>query len=169
MPGPACSAWKVLILLALVGYQILAHVVLRESLGVQAVSGLSHALAYLFMLWYFGRTLLGGREALITRLARRVHGTLAPGKAEFTRRVTIAWCVFFAGQVLVSAALYALAPLEAWSMFVNVLSFPLVILMFIAGHFYRAVRFPGERNVSAARVLRAFSEMVSDPQGSKAH
>src|SRR5262245_17636169 len=152
MPGPARAAWKVLILLAVVGYQVLAHFVLRDFLGVQAVSGLSHALAYLFMLWYFGRTLLAGREALLTRLARRVHGTLQPGVAEFTRRLTLAWCLLFAGQVLASALLYALAPLEAWSMFVNVLSFPLVIVAFLAGHLYRGIHFPQEQGVSIARV-----------------
>ena len=37
---------------------------------------LPHVGAYLFMLWFFGHTLMPGREALITRLARHVHGTL---------------------------------------------------------------------------------------------
>src|SRR5580765_1444058 len=68
----------------------------QEQLGLATVSGIYHATVYLFLLWYFGRTLARAREPIITRFARSVHGTLQPGMELFTRKVTIAWCVFFA-------------------------------------------------------------------------
>lgn len=141
---------------------------MRDSLPATAVSGITHAAAFLALLWFFGRTLLGGREALITRLARSVHGSLPPTITAFTRRVTMAWCVFFASQVLLSALLLAFAPFEAWSLFVNVLDVPLLILMFVGDHLYRAIRFPDYPRASIVRILRAFAEVSSTPEGTQA-
>ena len=168
MQGAARRPWNALILVSFVALQLAAHFAVRESLGVQAASGLMHAGAYLVLLWYFGRTLRRGREPLITRLARHVHGGLPPGVAQFTRRVTLAWCGFFAGQVAVSALLFAFAPFEAWSLFINVLNLPLVGLMFAADWVARAIRFRGQPRVPLARILHAFVEVTSKPEGTKA-
>jgi hypothetical protein len=89
-----------------------------------------------------GRTLVEGREPLITRLAREVHGSLAPFMEAYTRRVTVAWCVFCAAQLGMSAALLIFASLEKWSLFVNILNAPLVVLMFVGEYIYRVMRFP---------------------------
>ncbi len=169
MASAARPPWKALIIPLFIGYQLLAHFVLRDSLGAAAVSGITHAAAFLALLWYFGRTLAGAREPLITRLARSVHGSLSPEIAAFTRRVTIAWCVFFASQVLLSALLLAFAPFETWSLFVNLLNLPLLILMFVGDHLYRAIRFPDHPRPSMARILRAFAEVSSTPERTRAH
>lgn len=130
----------------------------QERLGLAAVSGISHATAYLFLLWYFGRTLTHGREPLITRFARRVHGSLPQGMEGFTRRLTIAWCVFFAAQLMASALLFAFAPLEAWSLFINVLNAPLVTLMFAGQWVYRRVRHPDCPRASIWQAVEAFTQ-----------
>lgn len=168
MQGAARRAWKAPFLLLFVGLQVLAHFALRDSLGVQAACGISHAAAYLALLWYFGRTLRPGREPLITRLARRVHGVLPPGVEEFTRGVTRFWCAFFAGQLAVSGLLLAFAPFEYWSLFVNVLNLPLVVLMFAVDYAARAIRFRGQPQVPLSRILRAFNEVTSEAEGNKA-
>src|SRR3954470_25083053 len=151
MERTASRAWKWLAIVAFVAFQLLAHFVLRDSLGVLAVSGLTHAVANLLLLWYFASTLRAGREPLVTRLARRVHGSLTPEMAAFTRSVTAAWCVFFAGQVAVSLLLLAFAPLEAWSTFINLINLPLIALMFACEYAYRAIRFPDHPRASIAR------------------
>ncbi|HYL90866.1 MAG TPA: hypothetical protein VEU32_19110 [Burkholderiales bacterium] len=155
MERAAGHSWKALLVLSFVGFQVLAHFILRDSLGVAAVSGLTHAVANLVLLWYFARTLRAGNEALVTRLARRVHGSLAPPLAAYTRRVTIAWCAFFAAQVAVSILLFAFAPLELWSMYVNLLSVPLIALMFAGELLYRRLRFPDHPRASIGRVIKA--------------
>jgi uncharacterized membrane protein len=81
--------------------------------------------------------------------------------ARFTRRLTVAWCAFFAGQILVSALLLAFAPHDVWSMFVNLLDLPLLALMFLAQHAYRALCFPLVPRVSIGRILSAFAEVRS--------
>src|ERR1051325_9484080 len=154
-------AWKAPVFLAFAGLPLLVHFALRDSLGANALAGLAHAGAYLALLWYFGRTLRPGREPLITRIARRIHGSVTPDMECFTRRLTVAWCAFFAGQVLVSGLLLAFAPHDIWSMFVNVLDLPLLALMFVAQQAYRALCFPLVPPVSIARILTAFAEVTS--------
>ena len=168
MERAASRSWKALAILSFIGFQVLAHFTLRDSFGVAAVSGLTHAAANLILLWYFGRTLRAGREALITRLARRVHGSLQPEMVGFTRRVTLAWCVFFAGQVAVSALLLAFARFEIWSMFVNLINLPLIALMFAGEYLYRMIRFPDHPRASIARIVRAYAEDAVESKSIKA-
>jgi uncharacterized membrane protein len=133
----------------------------QERLGLAAVSGISHATAYLFLLWCFGRTLAPGTEPMVTRFARRVHGVLPPDMERFTRNLTIAWCVFFAAQLIASALLFALASLELWSAFVNLLNLPLLGLMFAGQWVYRNVRHPGFPRASTWQAIEAFTKDTS--------
>lgn len=119
---------------------------------------LPHVGVYFFMLWLFGHTLMPGREALITRLARRVHGTLPAEIERHTFHVTMAWCLFFAGMALTSLLLFFLAPLAVWSVFANLLSLPLVVAMFLAEYLYRILRYPNFSHASIRSTFRAFQK-----------
>jgi uncharacterized membrane protein len=119
---------------------------------------LPHTAIYLSLLWLFGQTLKSGREPLITRLARRVHGTLPPALRAYTRRVTVAWCMFFAAQLIVSALLFLFASPREWSLFVNVLNFPLLALMFGGEYLYRIVRHGDFPHASIIDCIRAFKD-----------
>ena len=48
------SLWLAALAAACVVVLLVEH---QEQLGLAAVSGIAHATAYLFLLWYFGRTL----------------------------------------------------------------------------------------------------------------
>ena len=125
--------------------------------GLAIAYGLPHAVAYIFLTWLFGRTLAGGREPLITRVARRMHGSLEPRMQRYTRNITIAWCVFFVLQLIASALLLAFAPLETWSLFVNILNAPLIVLMFAGEYIYRINKYPDHPRVSIARSWHEFA------------
>lgn len=140
----------------------------RGNLGIAAAYGVPHAAAYLSLLWFFGRTLRAGKVPVITRLAHRVHGALSPEIEAYTRQVTLAWCLFFAAQVAVSLALVAFAPLETWSMFVNLLNAPLVALMFAGEYLLRVILHPDHPRASIASTLRAFVNEDSVSAGAKA-
>lgn len=155
--------WFGLVPAACIAYQWLLHAALvdaqttsvRMALGL--LNGVPHAAINLLLIGVFGRTLLGGREPLITGFARRVHGILLPADIErYTRRVTLAWCVFFAVQVLVSAILFAQASLETWSLFVNLMSAPLIALMFVAEYLYRIVQFPDHAHAPIWKGIQLF-------------
>ena len=87
---------------------------------------------YAIMAFTFGRSLLRGRVPLCTQLADKVHGPLSALELCYTRNVTIAWVIFFLLNMAVSALLFEFAPLRIWSLFVNFLSLPLILLMFVA-------------------------------------
>jgi uncharacterized membrane protein len=85
----------------------------------------------------FALTLRPGHEPLISTMTRRMHGPLSDEVTVYTRRVTIAWCGFFAAQLVTSISLFFFAPIIVWSFFVNILDIPLVVAMFAAEYAVR--------------------------------
>ena len=156
--------WLALALPPCVAYQWFAHRYVAESESAAAQAALLyvpvafHAGINLFLLWVFGRTLRPGREPLITGFARGVHDTLPPFIEAYTRSVTIAWCIVFALQVIVSLILFAYASRESWSLFVNVLSLPLVAATFVVEYAYRIMRYPDFPHASIWMGIRLFME-----------
>ena len=163
MPRAAGGMLKAFALLAFIACPWLAYLAADGEFEgpLRLMLAVPHATVYGVLLWIFGRTLLRGRDALVTRVARRVHGAIAPEIEAYTRAVTLAWCLFFAGQVAVSALLFAFAPLEAWSLFVNVLNVPLLVLMFGAEYLYRVTRYPDHPRTTIPGMLRAFAKDAS--------
>ena len=155
--------WLGVVPAACLAYQWLAHLVIvatdsdSVSLALAGLNAALHAAINLAMLWVFARTLIAGREPLITGFARRIHGSLPPYLETYTRNTTTAWCVFFAAQVVVSIVLLAFASLETWSLFVNVLSFPSVAAMFVGEYVYRVTRFRDYPHSSIWTGIRAFA------------
>ena len=135
----------------------------RDGWGLAAAYGIPHAAIYLFLLWLFGRTLLPGKEPLVTRLARRVHGVLQPDLEVYTRRLSVAWCVFFTAQLAISALLFELASPGTWSFFINLMNFPLLALMFAGEYLYRITRHPGFPRASIPTAIEAFLRDTSPP------
>jgi len=150
-----------LVIGAALAYEALVHLASMrpdpELLLVVPLAGLPHAAAYSSLLWLFGRTLQPGREALITAVARRFHGSLPAYMELYTRRLTGAWCVFFAAQLGLSALLFAFASLETWSLFVNVLNLPLLAAMFAGDYLFRVLRYRGYPHASITQSVRAFA------------
>ena len=104
----------------------------------------------------FGRTLGVGKEPLCTQLATMVHGPLPAPVARYTRRVTLAWALFFVMIAGVSTILFATVSIVAWSVFANYLALPLVAVMFVAEHAYRRIALPGMRRSSILDAIRAY-------------
>ncbi|HET7833290.1 MAG TPA: hypothetical protein VFK88_10050 [Gallionella sp.] len=128
--------------------------------------GLPHLTANLFLLWFFARTLKPSREPLITTIARRLSAASLTAELErYTRRVTVAWSLFFALQIVISLALYAFGSLAAWSTFINVLNGPAVALMFVGEYGYRVLRF---RDVEHSPLLAGLDIFSCGPAAAKA-
>jgi uncharacterized membrane protein len=120
-----------------------------------------HVVANLALASLFGRTLLRGREPLVTRFARLVHGVMPPDLARYTRRVTIAWTVFFLAIALASTVLYAAGWRSAWSLLVNFLNAALVGTMFVAEYAIRHRVLPDLERIGVLGGIRAFSRHVA--------
>lgn len=107
------------------------------KVSLVAASAVTHWTIYGGLLLTFALTLRQGREALVTTMARKLHGDISPELLSYTRHVTQAWCGFFAAQLMISVTLFLFAPLVDWSFFVNILDLPLVVFMFVAEYLFR--------------------------------
>lgn len=104
----------------------------------------------------FGRTLAAGRRPLCTFFAGFIHPRMTPALLRYTRQVTLAWTVFFAVVTGTSIGLFWLAPIEIWSVFANLLTFPLVALMFVAEALVRRRVLPPEDQLGVTSAFRAY-------------
>ena len=120
-----------------------------------------HAATHLFLAALFGRTLAGGREPLITTFARLVHGNLPPEVVRYTRSVTIAWTLLFAGLFTASCALYLAGERAAWSMLANFATPIAVGAMFAIEYVVRHRVLPNWERVGILGGVRAFTRHFS--------
>jgi uncharacterized membrane protein len=111
---------------------------------------------YAILAFSFGRSLLPGRVPLCTQFADKIHGPLGPPELRYTRKVTVAWVIFFLLNVAVTLLLFAFAPSRIWSLFVNFLSVPLVLLMFAAEYAIRRRVLPQVRRFGWIATLRVY-------------
>lgn len=106
---------------------------------------------------FFGKSLLGPGEALITRMARRIFAhELSDRKVRYTRGVTLAWTVFFFVNALVSTLLFIWAPPAIWSIHANLLTGPLIGLMFLVEHIWRLCVLPPHERPGIAAIVQAY-------------
>ncbi|MEA1889196.1 MAG: hypothetical protein U9N50_05370 [Pseudomonadota bacterium] len=84
------------------------------------------------LLWFFASTLVSGKTPLITRFASLMREDMPPAVMVYTRWATIAWSGYFLVMFILSLILAITAPIELWSFFSNVLSYVLLVLMFLA-------------------------------------
>jgi uncharacterized membrane protein len=164
-------AWPVALL---VPAALLAGLALGEAYSTETgplvAIGMAHALLQAAMLAVFGASLLPGRVALITRLARRINPGFRAGMVQYTRVVTSVWCGFFVVQLAGSALLLALAPVRWWLLWVGGLQGPLAAALALGEFMVRRRVFPGE-HVSIAQMVRGLAaspSTASRPTGADA-
>jgi uncharacterized membrane protein len=100
----------------------------------QAIQRLVYApplLITLFLLTLFARSLLPGRQPLVSRIARLMHDNPSPALLRYTRGVTVAWVVFLALMLLEVIALGLFAGPQRWSLFTNFYNYLLLGLFFV--------------------------------------
>jgi hypothetical protein len=117
-------------------------------------AGLIHAFIYLSLFAAFAASLLPGREAVVTQLARSARGTLNLELIAYTRGVTVMWCLFFIAEPAASLILYFQAPRALWLVFVSALNLPMVVLVFTGEYLYRRIRLRHYTHESLIETLR---------------
>jgi uncharacterized membrane protein len=120
-------------LAALLGVAVLSH--------QQLLAALPSITLNLVLAGVFAVTLRRGDTPLIVRIAELDSAALTPQFRRYLHALTRAWAVFFAAMAGLSFLLMLYAPFEWWSLFVNVLSWPLMGLMFLGEWLVRVVCF----------------------------
>ena len=128
---------------------------------------IQHAGAMTLLGITFGRTLLPGREPMVTRFARCAHASLSPRVARYTRGVTWAWTLFFAVMALASPALFAALPPRSWALFAEGLTPLLVLALFVAEYLVRLRALPAHERagpVQAVLIYARYRAAAARPQ-----
>ncbi|MBI2307312.1 MAG: hypothetical protein HYU78_08415 [Rhodocyclales bacterium] len=139
----AAAVWPLL-------QQHLGGVYFAQHAGVNGALGL-----------FFGRTLLAGREPLCTHFASLAHDHVSPRLARYTRQVTVAWTLFFALMVATSVLLFAFASIETWSVFANLLTWPLVGAMFVVEGGVRRLLLPPEERLGLLATIATYRKSMA--------
>lgn len=113
---------------------------------------------------YFGRTLAAGNEPLCTTFAAMINPRVTPAVRRYTRQVTLAWTAFFGLMVALSCLLYAFAPIAIWSLFANLLTAPLLGLMFIVEYQVRRWVLPPEDRGGILAAIGAYRQNQEERQ-----
>jgi uncharacterized membrane protein len=122
-----------------------------------------HVAIHLGLAALFAMTLRSGQESLITALARRVHGSLTPSMEAYSRRVTLAWAVYFVTMAVVSVGLFMATPFEVWAAFAN-FGTPLgVALLFVGEYLLRYRLHPEFERATLSAAMHAFSRRDLSP------
>jgi uncharacterized membrane protein len=122
---------------------------------------LEHESLQLALLIMFARTLRSGRQPLCTQFAEMMHGQLSPELTNYTRKVTIAWVIFFASIIIVSCWLFFFYPIGTWSIFSNFIYLPLVGLMFMLEYIVRIRALP---KMEQSNIMDAIHAFMDKPQ-----
>ena len=117
-----------------------------------------HVAIHLLLALVFAATLQAGHEPLVTALARRVHGSLTPAMVAYSRKVTIAWAVYFVAMAALSLALFAWAPFSAWATFANLLTPFAIVAMFLGEYLLRYRLHPEFERATIAQAVRAYAD-----------
>jgi uncharacterized membrane protein len=168
-PHPAArrSALRCRPLLAVATIAALSVALLWPGLSARsvalAVGGICHAAAYACLLTWFAVSLQPNHEPVVTGFARRMRQTMPATVVRYTRRVTVAWSVFFAAQLVVSATLLIAAPIGAWSSYVSIWNLPLITAMVLAEFTCRWLLFRREPHTGLFATLAGLRRITGAP------
>jgi uncharacterized membrane protein len=141
----------------------------RLRLAVSLLYYLQHLGVHMALAVWFGMSLSGEGDSLVTRMARLIHGhALSAGMVRYTRQVTVAWTGFFVVNALVSTALFLWAPVAVWSVHANLMTGPLVAVMFAAEYLVRRQVLPAHERPRVTEVIRAYRQQASAKNSSDA-
>jgi len=168
---PLLFAWTVLLLhsvrpaLRLVGIIAAGGLILimwgQLRQNILLLYYLQHLGGHLVLAVLFGRTLTGTGDALITTMDRYIYGnSQSQGKIRYTRQLTLAWALFFVTNAMVSTGLFLWAPVALWSIHANLLTGPLIGLMFLVQHLVQKRVLQPHEQPSMADVIRAYRQRM---------
>jgi len=133
-----------------------AQAVMGVHVSAQVLYLAQHAGTHLFLAAVFGSTLRTGHTPLITTMAARVHRNFTPAMAVYTRKVTLAWTIYFIAMALVSVLLFIFARFDVWAVFANLLTPIAVVVMFGAEYLLRYRLHPEFERTSVADAIRSY-------------
>jgi uncharacterized membrane protein len=122
-----------------------------------------HVVIHLALAVAFALTLRPGQEALITALARRVHGALSPGMDAYSRKVTVLWTAYFVTMAAVSVGFYLFLPFDAWAAFANLATPVAMVALFVGEYLVRYRIHPEFERATLRQAIGAYAGRHAAP------
>ena len=121
---------------------------------------IQHAGAMTLLGLTFGSTLGNSHAAA---LCSRIASFIIPESLDadylyYTWKVTLAWTIYFAISAVFSGLLFFFAPIEAWSVFANLLTPILLVIMFVGEYLIRLRVLPDSPRLSVTAAIQAYRE-----------
>lgn len=148
----------------LVNRHFIAWIVYLVGCAVIGVAALTHmslalillppVLIPLALLYVFGRTLLPGKEPLITAIGEASRGPLTDTMRRYTARLTAIWCLIFTLLLVSTLLLTSTQAPATWSWYINVSNNLLVGVFFIGEFYWRKCKFPEHNHPGFFEYLR---------------
>jgi len=92
-----------------------------------------------------------------------VHGGLTPAMEHYTRKVTVAWTVYFVAMAALSLGLYLGTTFAVWATFANVGTPVALALMFGGEHLLRYRLHPEFERATMQDAIRAYARARHAP------
>ena len=131
---------------------------MNAAMPVASLYLAQHAGVHLLLALWFGSTLRRGQRPLISRVAARVHRDMTPAVQRYTRRVTLAWTLYFVGMAIASLLLFASVSFDTWAVFANLLTPLAAAAMFGGEHVLRYRLHPEFERVGVLAAIRAYQQ-----------
>lgn len=90
-----------------------------------------------FLVWLFGRSLIGDRLSIISEVAKAYHGELPPQLAIYTRRLTLTWAVYFALFAISVFYLGFVSQGSRWSFYINLVNYVIIATLLVGEYLLR--------------------------------
>lgn len=102
-----------------------------------------------WLAYLFGRTLLAGREPMISTFARLERASLSGQAAEalppelvrYTRNLTKIWSGMLFAMAIVATLLACFGSYTLWAIFTGLISYVLMAMLFLGEYMFRRLRF----------------------------
>lgn len=118
------------------------------------------AAVLLLIWWWFMRSLLPGQVALVSRIARAMHGgVLSPVQQRYTRQVTWAWVVVLSLLLVELLCLTLFAPVVVWSLFANFLNYLILATVLLVEFSLRRWFLPPEDRLGLLQFVRLLGRL----------
>ena len=137
---------------------LLFQAVAGQPVAAEKLYVAQHVVVHLCLALWFGASLRRGQTPFISSLAARVHRQLTVTMQAYTRKLTLAWTIYFLLMVLVSLALFTGASFEAWATFANLLTPIALALMFGGEYLLRYKLHPEFERVTMMDAIRAYRQ-----------
>jgi uncharacterized membrane protein len=157
----ACNArWRIgAVLIAIAGIALVVNPSLRAlfSAHLAWIYFLQDSALNITLATLFGLTLLPGRVPLCSQLQALLQPEPSMQTLRYTRAVTQAWTGFFVLIIAVSTCLFCYAERATWSLFANLLYWPLLLTMFALEYGARLLILQPDQRPGFRATISAFS------------